>query len=253
MDRRVKHVLAPAFGRTRGPGDDGLVVRMRAPVPGLVPAATLYLAALLATESALATDNAIVEINLGAIGFSVPEDWIDPGYREAALGGAIDTILLIPPVDSMDEASHGAFKPDGVVSIAILLRDDPALHWRALYVDGRIASAEERFEIATAEDITRAFDELPFDRLFGGAFASSGKSASRALHFVGSIPTSAHDTVAVAARIDGSTRLYSISLTIRADDKPIAAIITLRTMRPLNAGDFALIGVAIEILNSRAF
>ncbi|MEX0809852.1 MAG: hypothetical protein WD044_14090 [Dongiaceae bacterium] len=217
--------------------------------------AALVVALLAAALSlpVVADDTAYVDVRLGAISFVVPEDWIDPGYREAAQAGAVDTILLVPPADSMDEASDGAFKPDGVASIAILLRDDPDLHWRALYVDGRIASVEERFGIATAEDVARAFDELPFDRLFGGTFASSGKSASRALHFVGSIPTSAHDTVAVAARIDGSTRLYSISLTVRVNEKPLAAVITLRTSRPLNAGDFALIGVAIEIANGRAF
>lgn len=216
-------------------------------------ALVLALLTAVSPSPVIADDSARVDVRLGATTFAVPEEWIDPGYREAALSGTLDTILLIPPVDLMDEASDGAFKPDGVASIAILLRDDPDLSWRALYVDGRIESAQKRFGIATTNDAARAFDALPFDRLFGGAFSSSGKSASSALHFVGSIPTSAHDTVAVAARIDAGVRLYSISLTIRADEKPAAAVITLRTTRPLYAGDFALIGVAISVLNNRAF
>ncbi|MEX1107893.1 MAG: hypothetical protein WEC00_03180 [Dongiaceae bacterium] len=232
---------------------------MRAPlrVLGFVSAATIHLAALL--PSAVGDDHALIDIELGAATFAVPLDWIDPGYRDAAQAGAIDTILLVPPLDELADLVESGFDPDGVESVAILLRDDPDLHWRALYVDERIAAAEERFGTPTAEDAALAFDALPFDRLFGRTFASSGKSASRALHFVGSIPTSAHNTVAVAARIDGDAhikdagRLYSISATIQAGDRsdaPLALVITLRTTRALNAGDFVLIGVAISLVNS---
>jgi hypothetical protein len=207
-----------------------------------------------------AADSAVVDVRLGAATFAVPEDWIDPGYRDAAPAGNSDTILLVPPLAAMAAASDNAFDPAGVVAVAILLRDDPDLVWRALYVDARLAAAAAQFAIASTEDAAIAFDALlPFDALYGGPFASAGKSASRALHFVGSIPTSAHDTVAVAARIDGTSvgtaaRLYSISATIRAgerNDAPLALVITLRTTRPLAAGDFALIGVAIEIANGR--
>ncbi|MEX2202115.1 MAG: hypothetical protein WD711_12015, partial [Dongiaceae bacterium] len=155
----------------------------------------------------LTADDSLVDIELGPATFAVPQDWIDPGWRDASQAGAADTIyadtiLLAPPLAALAAASDGAFDPESVASVAILLRDDPDLEWRAHYVDGRIAAAEERFGIATADDAAIAFDDLPFDRLYGGAFASAGKSASRALHFGGSIPTSAHDTVAVAARID---------------------------------------------------
>ena len=247
---------------------------MRAFITGFIFAATIHLAALLLPAVTLAADDALVEIDLGAATFIVPEDWIDPGWRDAAQASApdaisadtiradairADTILLTPPPEAMPAASDGAFDPAGVVAISILLRDDPDLAWRALYVDQRIAAAAAAFGIASVDDAALAFENIPFEYLYGGVFASAGKAASRALHFGGSLPTSAHDTVAVAARIDGAAvdhpaRLYSIAATIHAGDRndaPLALVITLRTTRPLGPDDFALIGVAIAIANGR--
>jgi hypothetical protein len=206
----------------------------------------LLLCLLVLPQPARTDEIGAIAIRLGPTVIAVPEDWIDPAYLVPAGSGNLDAILLSLPAGAVS-----GFSSDGVESISIFLRADPDGHWSNLYVDERTARAAERFPIAAPDDAARAFNGISFDALFGGIAAASGKSASRALYLVGTLAYAGYDTVAIAARIDGTAYRFSVSATIDVDEAPLAVIVTLEMTRPLAPGDLSLIDLASAVANGR--
>jgi hypothetical protein len=198
-----------------------------------------------------ATDRMLVPVTLGASLLALPEAWIDPAYRAAAASGPVDMLLLTPPVEAFLGIEENALEQYGYRSIAILLRVDPDGRWRSLYIGDRLAQAQARFGIASPAEVARAFDRIPAPAFHGGVFASSGKSADRALYVVGALETVSYGTIALTARIDDTARHYSISAAIRSRDVPLAVVIALQSTRPLATHDLALLDATVDTVNSR--
>jgi hypothetical protein len=217
-----------------------------------ISGATVAIIALLQIGAVSA--DSLISVRLGPTTVEIPDDWIDPAWREVVNLPDREAILLTPPLDEI--AGTAGLRTDAVASASILLRYDRAGTGADDIIATPLEGAAEWFPVATPEQAALAFKSIPFESLHGGPASTSGKAASHALVFVGSVATERHGTIAVTARVEypettAPPRLYTILALLTERDTPFAVIVTLDATRPLEAGDLGWIDLAAAIADGR--